>query len=69
MTDTLAAQTSRITAGPWKHRGSIIVSFQIANGQVETVRIPEDLVALQARVTALEARVAPNSLEDLTYAG
>lgn len=57
--DTLAPQTSRITAGPWKHRGSIIVSYQLPNGQVKTVHIPQDLVALADRVDALEARLGP----------
>ena len=56
---TLAPQMTRITAGAWTHRGSLIVSYQMPDGQVKTVRIPQDLVALQARVDALEARLGP----------
>jgi hypothetical protein len=56
---TLVPQMTRITAGPWQHRGSLVVSFQLPDGQVKTVRIPQDLVALQARVEALEARLGP----------
>lgn len=53
-----------------------IQAVDIANGAVTAIKLGADVHptaaefnALAARVTALEARVIPNSIEDLTYAG
>ncbi len=68
MSNALAPPTSRITAGPWMHRGQLKLSLVLDDGSHISVTLPDDLWALQARVAALEAGGA-NSLEDLKYAG
>jgi hypothetical protein len=59
MNSTLAPQTSRITAGPWTHRGRIFVDVMLGDGTAVSVVVPDDLVALIARVDALEAKLEP----------
>jgi hypothetical protein len=67
-TDTRQTSLERRTSGLWTHTGQLIVQFMAPNGTLMRVTLPDDWVALESRVAALEA-VMPNSLEDLTYGG
>ncbi|HYW88949.1 MAG TPA: hypothetical protein VFB50_14330 [Chloroflexota bacterium] len=69
ITDTVLVSKEHRTGGMWTHRGRLRVIFKQPNGTLQTVTLPDDFLALQARVSALEAAAVPNSLEDLTYAG
>jgi hypothetical protein len=71
---TLTVADGSITSA--KIADGTIQTIDIANGAVTTAKLGADVHptaaefnALVARVTALEAKVIPNSLEDLTYAG
>jgi hypothetical protein len=57
------------TDGTLTHTGRLRVSCKLNTGAVVTVTLPDDWQTLLARVTALEAVLVPNSLEDLTYGG
>jgi len=81
MTDTLSIAQGRQTDGTLEHVGRLIVRRRLTSGVLLTVTLPDDMQsvvggptraefdALVARVAALEAKVIPNSIEDLTYAG
>jgi hypothetical protein len=53
-TDTLQTSLERRTGGPWTHTGRLVIRFQLDDGTLHTVTLPDDLVALQARLAALE---------------
>jgi hypothetical protein len=53
-TDTRIALTEHRTGGLWTHAGRLVVRFQLDDGSVEVVTLPDDLVALRARLEALE---------------
>ena len=60
------------TDGTYRHTGRMYISVRRADGTLLSLVLPDDLIALAARVTALEAMVPsgiPNSIEDLTYGG
>ena len=63
---TLTPSTTRITGGPWIHRGQLIIAFQLDDGTVLRLTLPDDWQALVARVEALEAG-GVDCLEDMTY--
>jgi hypothetical protein len=62
-TDTRISSLERRTGGLWTHTGRLTVHFQLEDGTQASVTLPDDWVALQTRVTALEAR----TLEDMHY--
>jgi len=71
---TLTVADGSITSA--KIADGTIQTVDIANGAVTTAKLGADVHptaaefnALVARVAALEAKVIPNSIEDLTYAG
>lgn len=71
---TLTVADGSITSA--KIADGTIQTVDIANGAVTAAKLGSDVHptaaefnALVARVTALEAKVIPNSIEDLTYAG
>jgi hypothetical protein len=55
-TDTQVNSLEHRTGGLWTHAGRLVVRFQLEDGTVVTVTLPDDLVALQKR-----------TLEDMTY--
>jgi hypothetical protein len=55
-TDTRMLFTEHRTGGTWTHVGQLIVRFQLDDGTIITVTLPDDLVALQKR-----------TLEDMQY--
>jgi hypothetical protein len=55
-TDTQVVSLEHRTGGLWTHAGRLVVRFQLEDGSVVTVTLPDDLVALQKR-----------TLEDMTY--
>lgn len=57
------------TNGMLLHTGRFRVSCKLTTGALVTLTLPDDWQTLVARVAALEARTAPNSIEDLTYGG
>lgn len=59
----------RQSDGFWLHTGRMTISAVLADGTPLSVTLPDDWQSLVARVAALEAAAAPNSLEDLTYGG
>jgi hypothetical protein len=72
MTDSVLDKRTRQTEGYSAHTGRLKVSFKMPSGQLASVTLPDDWVALVARVAALESAtpaVVPNSMEDLTYGG
>jgi hypothetical protein len=69
MTDTRIVSRNGQTDGYLRHTGQLTVSCKLDSGTLVTLTLPDDWQTLLARVAALEARVIPNSLEDLTYAG
>ena len=69
MTDMRVISRNAQTDGYLRHTGQLTVSCKLDSGAVVTLTLPDDWQTLLARVSALEARVIPNSLEDLTYAG
>ena len=68
-TDTIVVSLEHRTGGMWTHAGRLRVRFEQSNGTVQTITLPDDLVALQARVSALEASMGTSidALEDLKY--
>jgi len=69
LTDTLTVAKEHRTGGMWTHAGRLRIRFEQSNGTVQTITLPDDLIALQARVAALEAVVGTgiDALEDLKY--
>jgi hypothetical protein len=55
MDNTQSPQTTRITSGPWLHRGQLLISLMLDDGSLMRVTLPDDLMALIRRVAALEA--------------
>jgi hypothetical protein len=55
-TDTRVTSTEHRTGGLWTHTGQLILHFQMEDGTIVTVTLPDDLVALQKP-----------TLEDMTY--
>jgi hypothetical protein len=53
--NTQSPQTTRITGGPWLHRGQLHISLVLDDGSLVKVVLPDDLWALMNRVSALEA--------------
>jgi hypothetical protein len=66
-TDTLQTSLERRTGGPWTHTGRLVVRFQLDDGTLASVTLPDDWLALVARVSALEAQAVIDAIEDLKY--
>jgi len=60
-TDTRVTSLAHVTAGTWTHTGRLVVQFMGEDGVLMKVTLPDDLVALQARMAALEARQPPEA--------